>query len=155
MLRNFLIPLLFFQLVSFSELQSNIRETQNKHNILSEHKKRQMQNFPSSGPSEEQKILIKKIDIQLDKLKAEESKATEKRKRITEILETYPFLKRVRSSTLKINISAATHDILTSIFAKKHMIPLGALAQTKCNMEVEERDPSPYVPAVSFSILVC
>ena len=63
-------------------------------------------------------------------------------------LKDYPFLKRVRSVKLQLNLSSMTFGFLARFLrCEDLLLPMSVLLQTRCQVLVQTRDPSPFVPA--------
>ena len=138
--------------VSYNELHTVFRTQQEKTRKMVAHRKLHLEKLRTSGNETAADADLAKIDEHISILKRKEQDATEKIKAVTEELENYPFLKRARSSRWKITLSGETFSMLSSLLGNPSMLPLSNLLQSKCNIDVEERDPLPYVPAVSALI---
>lgn len=70
-------------------------------------------------------------------------------------LRDYPFLKRVRSVKWQLNLSSLTFGYLARFLRSSDvLLPMSVLLQTRCQVLVESRDPSPFVPACILEDMV-
>ena len=141
--------------LSYNELYTNFRKQQEKTKKMVEHRRLHVEKLRLLGNTEgTADVDLSKIDEHISILKRKELEATEKIKLVTDKLENYPFLKRARSSRWKITLSGEAFSILSSFLSSPSMLPLNNLLHSKCNVNVEERDPLPYVPGVSYSVMI-
>ena len=62
-------------------------------------------------------------------------------------MKEYPFLRRARAVRWQLTLSSSSYALLAQFLSSREsLLPMSTLLQTKCEIQVERRDPLPYTP---------
>jgi len=92
---------------------------------------------------------MKQLDRNIGILKSKYSELSERASRAFHKMHEWPFLRRARASRWQLTLSNQAYGLLTFFLGRRDnsLLPMSTLLQTKCIIQVEQRDPLPYIPS--------
>ena len=130
------------------------------------------QHLESLSPLKAIMVQVANFQLKADKLNADTLSSQAKRNKIAEYeqyiqqlqskhqdtakqatsafnkLKDLPFLRRARAVRWQLTLSTASYGLLAHFLSSREsLLPLSTLLQTKCEIQVERRDPLPYTPS--------
>mmetsp|Transcript_17588 Transcript_17588/g.26698 ORF Transcript_17588/g.26698 Transcript_17588/m.26698 type:complete len:988 (-) Transcript_17588:128-3091(-) len=108
----------------------------------------QQRSSSASSDYHKQKQNLAELDSTIKTLKQKYEEVAEVATSNYRKTQDLPFLRRVRAVRWQLTLSAASYSLLASMFSQSsRLLPMNTLLLSKCEVQVEHRDPLPLLPA--------